>query len=173
MRYLTAAALALITIFTAAVHAHAIREDAKGWRDAKWGMTTAELKKAFLGRVKTTEPRTIENGRLYSDLYLPDASIEGSEYEVTFWMDPKTNELTEVFIKPASPGGNKKYINLYETLLTSILQKYGNPESFESDEGSSPRLRAEWQLSSSVIELNYLRNADESELLALKYKEKK
>jgi hypothetical protein len=128
--------------------------DIKGWNEAEWGMTEAQLLAAFKGNIIKEKRTTLDDG-VYRELKIPHFIIDGLKFDVFFEMSSIDDKLRRVFLMhgPASATDFSRF----ERLLTS---KYGpavQKDESRPKEGRPIRAQktASWLLPSTKIELSY------------------
>ncbi len=123
-----------------------------GWADTRWGMTEADLKKLYDGRIEQTSEEYQAKGWA---LKMEGYQFEGETYTVYFTMtDGKLESVTLTTGPSESPRDDQ-----YRKLAGMFEQKYGPPTSKDPPEKFPPRqflYSTEWQLKDTKIALDYV-----------------
>jgi len=130
------------------------REDPGGWNAAKWGMTEAELLKAFEGKAIPSAETSVPTQRSIPGI--KSWSIGATDYEVLFLLNDE-GKLRMVQISPHAikdSGGRPQSPPVFDVLNTMLVEKYGKADSETSgiEEQRQTRTRV-WVLPTTVIEL--------------------
>lgn len=103
-----------------------------GYKEAKWGMSVAEVKPAFSGKLEYESKLRDENKFLDYDLG------EGRKVRLEFDQD----KFYRAVYKPLTQDGDAKTA---ETVLAGLKKKYGPGESFQGTDGEEkPIVMNEW-----------------------------
>jgi hypothetical protein len=141
-----------------------IAKDIDGWSKAKWGMTEAEVWRAFQGEaIRFAEKRNYKDD--YAMIGIPNYTIGRSRFKIMFMLDSKTNLLTGVNIqpfdqdlgalllgdRPMPPVVNGSPEGIFDELKSLLTQKYGEPTSSETSRSNEHI--AVWRFPSTTVEL--------------------
>ncbi len=123
-----------------------------GWADTRWGMTEADLKKLYPGKIeKASEEYQAKGWALKMEGY----QFEGQTYTVYFTMtDGKLASVT-LTTGPSESARDDQY----RKLSRMFEQKYGPPTSQDPPEKFPPRqflYSTEWELKDTKIALVYV-----------------
>ena len=122
--------LIMICILIALPSIASAESDIPGWGKAKWGMTHSEVKKHF--DLNPWEPGNTPTCKLKKKI-----RIWGHDFAVAFYFDERSanGKLFKValvhFNPPGADPGDTAWLNSIKDML---VEKYGNPESFEVKE---------------------------------------
>jgi hypothetical protein len=127
----------LILLFIVSMAAYA--GDPQGWGKARWGMTEAQVARAFGG----TAPA--------------ETSIGAFKYKVLYNHD-KSGKLQSVILSPVDTDGSMSVY--YEDIVAKLKSKYGKPETEAQDKKriTSQRGEAIWSMSKTKIKVKYVIN---------------
>jgi hypothetical protein len=112
-------------------------QDIAGWDKVRWGMTIAEIRSAYDIH---TEPESKDNWTL---LYLKPVKIGGVEMGVQVGAREVAGKITLVRlwsffgVPGAAPLAGAQD---FDTLKTTLIQKYGHPAKEETTRGENGRL---------------------------------
>ncbi|MBU1275400.1 MAG: hypothetical protein KJ720_08490 [Proteobacteria bacterium] len=124
------------------------------WRGAKFGMTEAELIKAFPGEIQTlSQVETFDHGK-YAKLGIPNLKIGIYTYEVRFIMDGGSNKLTMINIYSNGSECSARY----DDLRNKLEAKYGSPSRVEEGPSGIRNViskRTIWMIPNVSIQLGY------------------
>jgi hypothetical protein len=99
-------------------------EDLNGWRQARWGMSDAELAAAF-GDALRKLPSRLQYGNAYAARALEDVELGGLKFLALFQMGAKDDRLRQVLLQrrdaQVTPAA-------YERLLDALKARYGAPQ---------------------------------------------
>ncbi len=149
-------ALALITLL---ITSPALaKEQAKadkslgGWAETRWGMTEADLKKLYPGKIEQVSEEDQAKGWA---LKMAGYQFEGQTYTVYFTMNDGKLESATLATGPSeSPRDDQ-----YRKLAAMFEQKYGPPTSQDPPEKFPPKqflYSTEWELKDTKIALDYV-----------------
>jgi hypothetical protein len=133
-------------------------KDVDGWDKIRWGMTIAEVRSAYH---IDTQPESNDNWTL---LKLNPVKMGGIELGVQVAARQSSSKITSVrlwsyFGLPSSPpsAGPQDF----ETLRTTLIQKYGRPTNEEAKRGENFRLikTVSWNFPSTSILLTLEQSA--------------
>lgn len=123
-----------------------------GWAETRWGMTEADLKKLYPGRIEQTSEEYQAKGWA---LKMEGYRLEGQSYTVYFTLtDGKLESVTLTTGPSESPRDDQ-----YRKLTGIFEQTYGPPTSKDPPEKFPPRqflYSTEWELKDTKIALDYV-----------------
>jgi hypothetical protein len=112
------------TLLAAVAAGGASAADADGWRQARWGMTDAELADAFGGALRKL-PNRLQYGNAYAARALEDVELGGLRFIALFQMGAADDRLRQVLLQrrdaQVTPAA-------YERLLDEMKARYGAPQ---------------------------------------------
>lgn len=143
---------AMLILLTASV-SYAAPERVNGWRQARWGMTEAEVLKAFKGEaIRDENPKeSPADGR--GSVCIPQFSLASQTYRVTFWFTQ--NRLGKISI--SRDGSNLDGRAAFRSIEAMLREKYGPPSLDRSNDKS--RLvswKMDWNLKGTNISLVFI-----------------
>jgi len=118
-------------------------KDLDGWRDARWGMSKADVLKAFKGEVVETGPKLDKKGRILSSPFvgIPEFMVDNVRVKASFiFGDHGTGGLKSVQLSPVFDTNNFAVEmalcpimrdSFYNALHPLLVEKYGKP-TFEN-----------------------------------------
>ncbi len=143
-----------VAIICLVISSLALGDDAGVWRGAKFGMTEAELIKAFPGEIQTlSKVETFDHGK-FAKLGIPSIRIGNYTYEARFIMDKGSNTLTMINIY--SDGGECS--SMYDDLRNKLEAKYGTPSIVKEGPSGIRNViskRTIWMVPNVSIQLGY------------------
>ena len=154
--------LVLFTIALLPCQISAQPEDVKGWNKARWGMTEREIENAFKGKVeRRREPIIDKQEGIYVNQEIHDLTFAHTKFTVSFVMDDKTNQLTEVVLTPKG----SHFRVLFGILENKLVTKYGPVTYKDKDDIDMHKLGKDgygqdqisrvWRFSSTIVTLEY------------------
>ena len=131
-------------------------DDLPGWRQARWGMTAAELEAAFRGEIKPAE-RGLDYNRLVVRQTIPRATVAGRPFIVLFQLDRKSGRLAQILLQFR---GRRPTHTDSVAVLQALEAELGRPLDgrHESDySGSFPSFSVEWlwRFKTTSVRLRY------------------
>lgn len=136
------------------------QRDVPGWEGARWGMSEAELLRAFHSRLKKL-PKREEFFASYAAYVLPEFKLEGESFTVYFQMDKSTDELSQVLVRLNETMALTPREKLFNRLAASLSREYGKPSEQKDERFSFRRkykgiqLERTWKFPTTSVELGY------------------
>ena len=132
--------------------ARAADQPVAGWRQAKWGMTPAEVEAAFNG--DAVKSRVGQFSKTNILLTIPQVEIEGEKFVATFHFNG--GKLTNVVLQ-LSEGSDSLYQNIFQRLV----EKYGEPDFKDKSQtktsvGTDVTEKRAWNRGKTRIEWKFL-----------------
>ncbi|MFO0995239.1 MAG: hypothetical protein U1F33_01050 [Alphaproteobacteria bacterium] len=108
-----------------------------GWPGLHWGMTTAELDAALVGRIRPLKGR-LDYGQTYAERAVFDVMIGGEPFTAFFQMDRETGRLSQVLLELRR---SRVSVKGYNNLLFALRGRYGPPAArcIDLDTKDTPR----------------------------------
>lgn len=161
MLRVTAALSLCLAACTLPLRAADADKDPKGWQRVQFGMSESEVAEAVGNEITKVDPPT-DYADNYAPLRIVDKKIGGSDYDINFLFDRKTNKLTRIMmaLKGSATEG------VYQTLLTLLTEKYGKPDS---DFAKSDGREAKWVFPSTVVGVSFFELPGLGRLLRVGY----
>lgn len=134
-------------------------KDVEGWREAKWGMTEAQVLEAFRGEaVALGKDQQTRGSKVHAAIAIQKLDVEGLALIARFQFDNVTNNLEWVTLEPvdAKPYPTRAYFERLEPLL---IAKYGQPthrtgpDEVQKPWGKSASIT--WSFPTTTVELSY------------------
>lgn len=122
----------------------------KAWREARWGMTPAQVLKAFPGEaqaVPVTEDTPSEEGKEVDLVIIPSVDVGGVTFEASFGFTKSKLSVLRLTAKLSDAAGLASGFEEVESLLRS---KYGKPVS-EARKDNVPHVN--WQTGGTSVSL--------------------
>jgi hypothetical protein len=160
MRHVTKVFLTVGLLFILASDCFPQQRDVFGWEGARWGMSEAELFKAFNSRLKKL-PKRMEFFAQYADYAIPEFKIEGQSFTVFFQMDKSTNKLSQVLVRLNEQMALIPREELFNRLASSLSREYGKPTGQKDERYTFKRkykrieLERAWKFPATTVELGY------------------
>ena len=160
MRNITKVFLTIGLLFISGSDGFARQKDVLGWEGARWGMSEAELLKAFNSRLKKL-PGRMEFMAQYADYVIPEFKLEGESFTVFFQMDKSTNKLSQVLVRLNEQVALTPREPLFNRLASSLTRAYGKPSEQKDERYSFKRkyrgieLERTWKFPATTVELGY------------------
>lgn len=160
LRNFTRIFLALGLLFILGSNCVAQRRDILGWAGARWGMSEAELLKAFNSRLKKL-PSRMEFMAQYADYVIPEFKLKGESFTVYFQMDKSTNKLSQVLVRLNEQVALTPREQLFNRLASSLSREYGKPTGQKDERYSFMQkykgieLERTWKFPATTVELGY------------------
>jgi hypothetical protein len=123
--------------------------DVVGWRAARWGMTEAELEKAFGARLKRLAA-PLHYGGAYARDMLPGVKIAGEHFTAFFQMNARSHRLQQVLLehdrRRITPAG-------YLRLVDALEARYGEGQICvpASAGGASKIVELVWRFPTTTV----------------------
>jgi hypothetical protein len=136
------------------------RRDVLGWEGARWGMSEADLLRAFNSRLKKL-PKRMEFLAWYADYVIPELKLGGESFTVFFQMDKRTDKLSQVLVRLNEQVALTPREKLFNALASSLTREYGKPSEQKDERYSFKQkykgieLEREWKLPTTTVELGY------------------
>ena len=116
----------LLPVLTAALLLVSLRgvaqpADVEGWRAARWGMTAADLERAFGASLARLPGRWIYGGA-YATRALDDVRIGQQRFRAIFQMNANSDRLQQVLLEPLHRLGQEA---LFGATLAEMRETYG------------------------------------------------
>lgn len=145
--------------------------DVKGWSKTRWGMTNDEILNLFKGKALRVKKEIRDNDQTYSTIKINNFDINGTDFEVFFYMGIKDGKLQKVLLR------HKNAINSmfgsFEQLLT---EKFGPPSHKDFSQSQVSRRdfkrTATWIFPSTKIELTFITMYPIATYLAIWYSDR-
>ena len=160
MRHVTKVFLTVSLLLILASDCFPQRRDVLGWDGARWGMSEAELLKAFNSRLKKL-PRRMEFFAQYADYVIPEFKMEGQSFTVFFQMDKSTDKLSQVLVRLNEQVALTSREELFNHLASSLSREYGKPTGQKDERYTFKRkykgieLERAWKFPATTVELGY------------------
>jgi hypothetical protein len=149
----------LLIIFLALVFAPlrpgAQSPEPDGWRAARWGMTEAELERAFGARLVRLPGRWIYGGA-YATRALDDIELGDARFRAFFQMNAESDRLQQVLLEPLRRTGPE---SLFRDTLAELRETYGPPSAackVPRSGGGPLSLEFWWRFPSTTVHLTFL-----------------
>ena len=126
-----------------------------GWWQARWGMTEAELRAAFPGRL-TALPGPREFGGAYAGLAMLDAAIGDVAFAAYFQMNAETARLQQVLLERRRPQATPAD---FERAVGALVEALGSPQDtcLEGGAGGLPaRFALVWHTPATTVHAVFL-----------------
>lgn len=138
---------ALLSTFAAAAQGPV--KDVEGWREAKWGMTKAQVLQAFPSEAKQEPPIKTKHGFIEGAVTITNLRANSKEMEASFDFG-NGGLLDRIVLKPKGAAA-MLFSEWYKAMLPLLIEKYGQPTV-----RNEPRQRSEsavWSFPSTTIEI--------------------
>ncbi|MBV9925778.1 MAG: hypothetical protein JOZ96_12230 [Acidobacteria bacterium] len=136
------------------------QKDVVGWEGARWGMSEAELLKAFNGRLRKL-PERKQFFASYAEYVIPGFKLGGEPFTVFFQMDKGTDKLAQIIVRLDEQVSLAPRERLFNSLDASLARAYGRPGQ-PKDERYTFRgkykgiaLTRTWKFPTTTVELSY------------------
>ncbi len=130
--------------------------DLSGWRQARWGMSDAELKAAFPGALMPA-PVALEFDDLVVHEIIPKLLLAGRPFVVYFQLDARTLKLAQVLL---TYRGKRPTHSDYAAIARELVSELGASDMTTTDRfyQSVPGFRVErrWTRHTTSVSLHYL-----------------
>jgi hypothetical protein len=129
--------------------------DVEGWRQARWGMSEAELERAF-GAALDRLPDRREYGGAYATRYLADAALGEVRVRAFFQMSTQDGGLQQVLLEPQQRAQQE---DLFRSAGDTLRAAFGEPDG----RCETPRVRGGplavelwWRFPTTTVHLAWL-----------------
>ena len=130
-------------------------KDVKGWSKTHWGMTNDEILDLFKGQALQVKKEIRHNDQTYSTIRINNFDINGTDFEVLFYMGIKDDKLQKVLLR--HKNAIESMFGSFEQLLT---EKFGPPSHTDFSRSQVSRRDfkrdATWIFPSTKIELIFM-----------------
>ena len=160
MRHIIKVVLTFGLLLTSSTYSYPQQRDVLGWEGARWGMSEAELLKAFSSKLKKLPARQ-EFLALHVDYVLPEFKLKSETFTVFFQMEKNTNKLAQVLIRLNEQVSRLPREEIFNSLAASLAGEYGEPGNKSDDRYSLSskykgiELNRTWKFQTTTIELGY------------------
>jgi hypothetical protein len=140
-----------VTLVATTVLAQQAPKDVEGWREARWGMSKAQILQTFQ-EAKQEPPLKISRKQTVDQGVSMRLMLSGFLIRVHFEFNDK-DELNSVVLEPGNPGVAQVLGgDFYNKMLPLLIEKYGSPINANGPLQDGAQ-RAVWSFPSTSIEL--------------------
>jgi len=152
----------LMSVFIMPWVAQGQQTDVEGWGKVTWGMTMAEVKKAYPEAYPVNLPdKTVK-------LQTQGPVISGYPFLVNFSFD-SAGRLTKIGLRLSDD--NQATDTTFQTLEKRLISKYGMPAKKDQNTGPTGSIHSvvTWICPSTIIELHLMNVMDKIKILTILY----
>jgi hypothetical protein len=145
----------LLALASAAGGVGAEPQDVRGWRQARWGMSEAELEAAFGRELMRPEAAPEFDGLVVHEI-IPQAAVSGRPFIAYFQLDPKSLRLKQVLL---TYRGKRPTHTDYATIARGLEAELGPSDETKTERfyQSVPGFRVErvWRRPTTTVTLHF------------------
>lgn len=145
----------LLGLSSVASPAGATPEDVRGWDEARWGMTRAQLEQVLGERATVLSGRWLYGGA-YAELIVADVALAGIDFTAFLQMDSESDRLRQVLLERRRVGATPE---AFERLVGAMEARYGAPSQVcaQAKTGGQPLdYQMIWRFPTTTIHVKFL-----------------